>query len=54
MQQSILKINKNIQNDMHEVSIVDVISDTAVASDLRHVNSSEFYLGQYRGFKQHR
>ena len=53
MQQIILKINNNIQNDLPEFSIVDVISDTSVASDLRHVNSSEFYLGQQIGFKQH-
>ena len=46
MQQIILKINNNIQNDLPEFSIVDVISDTSVASDLWHVNSSEFYLGQ--------
>ena len=43
MQQIILKISNKIQNDSPEFSIVGAISDTSVASDLRHINSSEFW-----------
>ncbi len=37
-----LKINNKIQNDSLKFSIVGVISDISVASDLRHIGSSEF------------
>ncbi len=33
MQQILLKINKKIQNDSSEVSVVDAISDISFASD---------------------